>query len=157
MKYSKNFERDYYFYLKNIDNFDFCGTLNPKYVAIEGGVKTAKECFYLIESEGKNIACGEPDLLNKLLLTKSAVNFQIKQWAEGIADGTLLLYEFSQRLWNEISNKKHDFGDLNLVWENKEPVYYKDIETQYGCPEWVSVAVLRYGKKMIADKHLKAA
>ena len=34
-KYSKNFERDYSFYLSNLENFNFCGTLNPRFEAIK--------------------------------------------------------------------------------------------------------------------------
>src|SRR5882672_1579770 len=97
-RFSKNFERDYNFYLSNMDNFNFCGTLIPKYSAISGGALSAKECFYLIESEGINRPCCDPHLLDRLLLCKAGVNFQIKQWVDGRIDGTLPLFELSQRL-----------------------------------------------------------
>lgn len=132
MKYSKNFERDYQWYLKNLDEFNFCGTLNSKYEAISGGTRSAKECFYCIESEGKNYPCAEPELLNRLLLTKASINFQIKQWAEGRAEGTLPLSEFS----NPNSTELH-----TLEWVNGQPVYHKDIETQYGLLDWMVKAV----------------
>ncbi len=147
MKYSKGFERDYNFYLNNLDNFNFCGTLNPKHVAIGGGIGlSAKDCLYFIESHGKNPMCKEPELLNKLLLTKASVNFQIKQWAEGVKDGTLFLYELSQRYWQLLGGKEND--NVVLEWVNKEPVYSKDIETLYGMPEWVVKAVDNQRKKI---------
>ena len=119
MNYSVGFERDYQFYLKNLNIFNFCGTLNAKHEAIPGGDMSAKECFYFIESQGKNFPCSEPELLNALLLTKASVNFQIKEWAQGRADGTLPLMEFSQRLANT------SYADI------------VDIETEYDLPQWV--------------------
>lgn len=163
MVYSKGFERDYEFYLKNLDKFNFCGTLNPSFQAIAGGKMSAKECFFHIESNGKNYPCIDAESLNRLLLTKASVNFQIKQWAEGISDGTLLLFELSIRLWNERCNHEDKLifdtktAKNNLVWENGEPVYYADIETQYGFPEWVAIAVLNQAKKTMKNKCLIAA
>lgn len=150
--FSKNFERDYNFYLKNLDEFNFCGTLNPKHSAIEdtNGL-SAKECFYYIESQGKNKPCREPKLLNALLLTKASINFQIKEWAQGRADGTLRLIEFSKRLISDFGIYVNE--DIQtLAWENEEPVYYRDIETQYNLPEWVVNAVEKQ-----AVKYYKAA
>lgn len=150
MKYSKGFDRDWFFYWLNAPYFDFCGTLNPKHEAIydPNGSDSPKYCFYMIQSQGKNIPTTDPDALNTLLITQAGVNFQIKQWAEGMADGTLLLYEVSQRLWNERGGHNHDFGDTFLEWVNGEAVYYKDIETRYKCPEWVALAVLNQSKKL---------
>lgn len=123
IKYSSGFERDYNFYIKNINNFNFCGTLNPKFIAIPNGFISAKNCFYHIESQGKNFPCSEPELLNKILLTKAGINFHIKLWAEGRADGTLPLFELSQRV------AKTKFKDII------------DFETQFGLPEWVILAI----------------
>jgi hypothetical protein len=134
MKYSKNFERDYTFYLNNLDTFNFCGTLNPKHTPIPNGTKSAKEVFFMIESHGKNEPTSEPELLEKLLLTKASVNFQIKEWAQGLSDMTLPFYELSQK------KAGTDLGDVLLEWENKEPVYYKDIQTKYNLPDWVVTA-----------------
>ena len=122
-KYSSNFERDYSFYLLNKDIFNFCGTLIPKQSAIsdENG-KTAKEVFYSIDSQGKNIPCKEPELLNELLLCKGGVNFQIKLWAEGRADGTLPSIEF------------------------------EEIMTEFSCPDWVWDAVERQKEKLYKQK-----
>ena len=121
-KYSSNFERDYSFYLLNKDIFNFCGTLIPKHSAIsnENG-KTAKEVFYSIDSQGKNIPCKEPELLNELLLCKGGVNFQIKLWAEGRADGTLPGIEFEEIMnKNKIRSiktaaKGYAFIGINLI------------------------------------------
>ena len=158
IKYSKNFERDYDFYSKNLENFNFCGTLTPKHEAIPDGGLSAKECFYYIESQGVNKPCVEPKLLNSLLLCKAGVNFQIKQWAEGINEGTLFLFELSIKEWNRKDKELHDgWGipyeprvpiDKVLAWENNLPVYYDDIQSQYGMPDWVVSAVMNQSRKV---------
>jgi hypothetical protein len=139
IKYSKGFERDYNFYLKNLDEFNFCGTLNPKHAAIYSPTgMSARQCFYYIESQGKNKPCKEPELLNSLLLTKASVNFQIKEWAAGRADETLPLVEFSKRhMAKQYPDVSIDENCKVLAWVNNNPVYHRDIETQYGLPEWV--------------------
>ena len=118
MKYSKNFERDYNFYLKNRNVFNFCGG-QTKYQAIpdEKGY-SAKECLLSIDSTGKNIPCCEPELLNKLLLCKASVNFNIKLWADGI--------------------KRETFLPMDLL----------EIQREYECPRWVVDAVINQAKKL---------
>lgn len=140
-KYSDNFERDYKFYFENIKHFHFCGTLTPKFEAIaDDKGKTAKEVFYLIDSTGKNHPTCEPKLLNELLTCKASVNFHIKQWAEGRADGTLPFCEFAGN------------GET-LEWENGNPVYHKCMAIRYGFPEWVIKAVEMQKIKLLeADK-----
>ena len=148
-KYSDNFERDYKFYFENIKHFNFCGTLIPKFEAIEdANGKTAKEVFYLIDSTGKNYPTCESKLLNELLTCKASVNFHIKQWAEGRADGTLPFCEFA--------------GDgETLRWEVEEkdgvkipiPIYGKCMAIDYGFPDWVIKAVEMQKIKLLeADK-----
>lgn len=150
-KYSKRFEQDYQFYLSSIGVFDFCGTLNPKFEAVPNGERTAKECFYLIDSRGKNTPCSEPELLNQLLLTKAAINFQIKQWAEGFAEGTLPLAELSKSYCHKTLTAElipKDNECLTLEWIDGEPVYHKDIQTQYNLPDWSIDAIVKQGKKI---------
>ena len=65
MKYSEAFERDWNWYYKWKDVFTFSG--KPlKFIAIEdkNGV-SAKEAFYKIDSNGKNIPTKEPELLDR--------------------------------------------------------------------------------------------
>lgn len=154
-KYSENFERDYKFYLENIKNFTFCGTLNPSHKAIpDKNGKTAKEAFFLIDSTGKNNPTCEPDLLNQLLLCKASVNFHIKQWAEGRAEGTLPFCEFAgkgETLEWETETIKHKYFWWLPVWlkklfkiqdkVNPIPIYKKSIAAQYGLPNWAIKAV----------------
>jgi hypothetical protein len=165
MKYSKGFERDYQFYLSNLDKFNFCGTLNPNFEAIINGELSAKECFFFIESQGKNYPCSEPLLLNKLLLCKAGINFQIKQWAEARQEGTLPLVEFSKNaIYSYYPDKYKEQPDrdelervgLTLEWVNEEPIYHRDIQTQYGLPDWVIDAVENQCTKLRRNK-LKAA
>src|SRR5574343_1051794 len=154
-KYSPNFERDWGFYVSNVDNFTFCGTLIPKYTAIPSDSgKTAKDVFYDIDSKGKNSPCCEPELLNKVLLCKASVNFHIKQWAEGRADSTLPRHEFSgngETLHWDVEIKRHKYfywlPNIMKRWFNimdkkiPVPVYRKSIVEQYGLPDWVVTAV----------------
>lgn len=145
-KYSAAFERDYKFYLKNVDVFTFCGTLTPRFEAIpDKRGRGAKEVFFLIDSTGKNYPCRAPVLLNKLLRCKASVNFHIKQlWAEGRADATLPWSEFA--------------GDgINLEWSSRVVKGKKyavkrqvpSMAKRYGFPDWVIDAVERQKIKIL--------
>lgn len=92
MKYSKNFERDYDWYLKYKEVFTFSGS--PRKKIKEGGLYSAKEAFYLYDSQGKLNPCTETDLLQQILLCKESINFHIKQWSEDRAKGYLPKTEF---------------------------------------------------------------
>jgi hypothetical protein len=159
--YSRKFERDYKFYYDNRYNFNFCGTLNPKFVALpDSEANNAKEVFYQLESNGNKtstVLCSEAKLLNELLLCKGGINFQIKQWAEGRVDGTLSLYEFSKDYanikYNLSDEEKIYYEDIKtLEWVNKEPVYHRDIQTQFGLPTWVIEAVEKQKDKLLKLK-----
>jgi hypothetical protein len=166
-KYSDNFERDNKFYFENIKHFNFCGTLTPKFEAIEDvNGKNAKEVFYLIDSTGKNYPTCEPKLLNELLMCKASVNFHIKQWAEGRADGTLPFSEFAgdgEALEWKIEIVKHKYFGWLPNWtkkifsiedkKNVTPIYQKCMAIRYGFPEWVIKAVEMQKIKLLeADK-----
>lgn len=124
-KYSKNFERDYAFYLKNIEHFNFSGTRMPRHKAIysKDGV-TAKQAFHSIESDGKNIPTKEPQLLDQLLLTKASVNFHIKQ----------------KKLFNI-----EDKNDAHLT-------YRASIAKIYDLPEWAIMATEKQKEKTWHDQ-----
>lgn len=155
MKYSKNFERDYTFYYNNRRIFTFCGTLIPKHVAVyDKNGKPAKEVFHAIESTGKNQPTSEPELLNQLLTCKASVNFHIKQWAEGRADGTLPYCEFAgdtQTLEWEVKAVRHKWfwwlPEIVKIWfgiQDKKipnPIYRGSMKEVYGFPDWVIKAV----------------
>lgn len=166
-KYSNNFERDYKFYFENIKHFNFCGTFTPKFEAIEdANGKTAKEVFFLIDSTGKNYPTCESKLLNELLTCKASVNFHIKQWAEGRADGTLPFYEFAgdgETLEWKVEMVKHKYFGWLPNWikkifsiqdkKNAIPIYEKCMAIRYGFPEWVIKAVEMQKIKLLeADK-----
>lgn len=154
-KYSENFERDYRFYLDNIARFTFCGTMYPKFTAIPAdGGKTAKEAFFLIDSTGRNQPTCEPELLDALLTCKASVNFHIKQWAEGRAEGTMPLHDFigeGETLEWTIQTVKHKYlGWLPTtvkMWLRVEdkfipvPKYHRSLAARYGLPEWAVKAV----------------
>ena len=85
-KYSKNFNRDYEFYLRHIGRFDFAGGAEiPRVTFDENGVD-AKRAFFLFDSNGTLAPCNEPELFYKLMVTKKGINFHFKMWAEGFWD-----------------------------------------------------------------------
>ena len=102
MKYSKKFEEDYKWFIsiKEVFNFDGCGHyFNKKGVDIiqhDPNGLTAKECFYLFDSQGLIKPTKESDELHSLLKTKGSVNLHIKMYAQGRADGTLYEHELTQ-------------------------------------------------------------
>ena len=102
MKYSKKFEEDYNWYLSVSDSFNFDGVkdyYNKKGVDIiqfDANGKTAKECFYLYDSQGLINKTSEPEKLRTLLKTKGSVNLHIKMYAEDRAKGYLPKIEFEE-------------------------------------------------------------
>lgn len=117
--FSPQFERDYAFYLSNKDNFTFAGTNIKKDYGIqypgepepieknEDGIdeikpfsipysptgKSAKVCFFQLDSEGKCKPCSEPQLLVEILRCKASINLNIKTWSQSRAEFTLSKFE----------------------------------------------------------------
>src|ERR1700679_1469064 len=133
----KQFEIDYQFYFSHRYTFTFAGSdIKDSYkiqypgelekiVKDESGEeesipwaipysekgKTAKECFYKLDSEGKKFPCSEPQLLVEILNCKASINLQIKIWAQSRAEYTLPLFELQEYM------------------------------AHYSCPDWVLKAV----------------
>lgn len=130
MKYSKSNNRDFEFYFRNRKIFNFCGTAEPSFVPIydKSGVD-GKAAFFSIENKGINIPTKHPNILATLLLSKASVNFNIKMWAQGRADGTLPLIEFSQRKVMEV------YPHFEIEYDKN------DMENNMGLPKWVIEAV----------------
>jgi len=122
--FSPQFERDYTFYLSNKDNFTFAGTsLKREYgiqfpgepepigkdddgkditvpfpIPYSPNGKSAKVCFYQLDSEGRCKPCAEPHLLVEILTCKTAINLQIKIWSQSRAEYTLSKSELQEYL-----------------------------------------------------------
>lgn len=94
MKFSKNFERDWQWYLENKDVFTFSGS-PPKEIK-KGNKYTAKEAFYLFDSQGKVVETTEPILLQQIFKCKESINFQVKEWSQDRARGYLPKIEFEK-------------------------------------------------------------
>ncbi len=94
-KYSKSFSRDWDFYNRVADTFNIQGKLVSNIICGTEG-KSAKECFYLYDSNGVIEPCCEPDLLKKILTCKSCINLHVKMWGEGRASGLLVNSEFEE-------------------------------------------------------------
>jgi hypothetical protein len=122
--FSPQFERDYTFYLSNKDTFTFAGSdlkigygiqfpgepepiekdddgkdiTVPFAIPYSATGKSAKVCFYQLDSEGRCKPCAEPQLLVEILTCKAAVNLQIKTWAQSRAEYTLPKFELLEYL-----------------------------------------------------------
>jgi hypothetical protein len=134
MKYSNNFERDYNWYIKWKDVFNFCGSddENDKVIFDING-KSAKECFYLHDSTGKILPTLEPELLYSLYKCKGSINFHIKMWAESRGKFEMGSAEFSIE---GKKKKKKDFEKYGLVFND-----YKTIQEEYELLDWMIDAV----------------
>jgi hypothetical protein len=95
MKYSKNFERDYTWYVNNSSIFTFDGHLSREVKYDEKGY-SAKYCFYKFDSEGILPDTFEPEHLKLLFKCKGSINFMIKEWAQDRAKGYLPKIEFEK-------------------------------------------------------------
>lgn len=84
IKYSAAFERDYQFYIDNKEKFNFCGEV-INIIADKNG-DDAKKAFWLIDSQGKKVACKEAILLKEIIVCKKSINLHIKMWSEGYGD-----------------------------------------------------------------------
>ena len=73
--------------------FTFFGSSHDHMIWDGDGV-TALQAFNAQDSMGLNVPCRQPFLFKKALDGKAGLNFQIKQWAEGIRDGLFLPFEF---------------------------------------------------------------
>ena len=98
-KYSDNFNRDFNWYLKYRNIFTFTGgkpeiQIIPNIEFDINGID-GKKAFHIYDSQGKLKPTKHPNILSSLLCTKASINLQIKQWAQGRADGTLPGIEFS--------------------------------------------------------------
>ncbi len=137
MRYSKNFERDYNWYLEYKNIFTFCGTgVDENLIVTDlNNGKEAKECFYLRESQGKKIPTKEPELLLSLYLVKSSINFHIKMWAEGFGD-----YGYSNV--NKFLNTKE------LVWNIDGTFIEQSLMETYKLLPWMITALEKQVNKI---------
>ncbi len=138
MKISAANKRDFIFYFKNRNRFNFSGTLENSYEPIYdrqaiGGI----EAFFKIENNGgklfpeirpgvKGVRTKHQRLLETLLLSKASVNFNIKAWAEDRAKGYLPKVLFNGKDTN--GNTIKGFETNNIIAE-------------FNCPKWVEQAV----------------
>ena len=157
-KFSPQFERDYTFYLVNKNHFTFPGSYIKKDYGIQfnedkekidkdGNVvpfnipfskkgKSAKVCFFSLDSTGKSKSCSEPELLVEILTCKAAVNLQIKIWAQSRAEYTISLSEIKEYMdfykapdWvlKAIENQKLKIIKEWIAEKKYESDYYKRI------------------------------
>jgi hypothetical protein len=160
--FSPQFERDYTFYLSNKDTFTFAGTnvkrdygiqfpgepepiekdddgndqVVPFSIPYSPTGKSAKVCFYQLDSEGKCKTCSEPELLMEILRCKSSINLQIKIWAQSRAEWTLAKFELQEYMefykapdwvFKAIENQKLKILKEWAAEKKYESDYYKRI------------------------------
>jgi hypothetical protein len=125
MKYSNKFERDYKWYLSVSDIFYFDGIKDYyskkgiELIQFDENGKTAKECFYLYDTNGIVKPTFQPTELKTLLKTKGSVNLHIKMYAEDRAKGYLPKIEF-EKICNEYNLPKWFIDAV----ENQKKKYY---------------------------------
>lgn len=95
-RYSDNFNRDYKFYLATKDVFTFSGSLPRWNIISDPNGVDAKHCFWSIDSNGKPLPCKEDKLLQEILKCKESVNFHIKMYSEGRAEGIMTSTELEE-------------------------------------------------------------
>ena len=93
MKYSKNFNRDFNWYLKQRNFFDFDGSLPLDIIYDKSGID-GKKAFLIYDSQGKLLPTKHPTLLAKMIKTKGGVNLHVKMFAEDRASGLFPGFEF---------------------------------------------------------------
>ncbi|HEY5268569.1 MAG TPA: hypothetical protein VII94_05630 [Candidatus Saccharimonadales bacterium] len=151
-KFSPQFERDYTFYLSNKYNFTFPGSyikrdygiqfdgdkeiIIPFSIPFSNKGKSAKVCFFSLDSTGKSKPCSEPELLVEILTCKAAVNLQIKIWSQSRAECTISLSEIREYMdfyqapdWvlKAIENQKLKIIKEWVAEKKYESNYYKRI------------------------------
>ncbi len=92
MKYSKEFERDFKWYLsmRHKFNFDGCNDYFDKkgnqLIKYDKNGFSGKEAFYIRDSTGKIVSTKHPNLLKTLYKTKGSTNLHIQMYAEDRAN-----------------------------------------------------------------------
>lgn len=129
MKYSEAYERDFSLYLRLKDRFTFAGIdVRKKYYKFTEAStgKSAKECFYILDTHGKYEPCFELNLLYEILACKISINLHIKMWADEYRE-----FKFS--------NKPNEIAFSNL--------FLDDLEDDYQFPPWVTDAIVKQATK----------
>lgn len=84
-RFSARFERDWAFYTAL--PLRFHGGIIPL-TALDPAGADAKEAFWRLDSTGVTPPCREPEALRAARQAKASLNWHIKVWREGIAEGT---------------------------------------------------------------------
>ncbi len=93
MRYSKNFNRDFSWYLSVRSIFQFSGSNDKEVIKDNNGV-SGKKAFFLYDSQGKLVPTKHPKLLSTLIRTKASVNLHRKLYKEDIDAGLYPRIEF---------------------------------------------------------------
>lgn len=117
------------YFISHRHHFTFSGNdIDCNIVYSKSGVDFVK-AFRMYDEKGvRSIITRHPTALAVVIKTKASLTFQIKQWAESRADGTLPLDLFSKRMAREY---------YKVPWLTDNI----DIETELQLPAWVVNAV----------------
>lgn len=118
VKYSKNFERDFKWYLQVRSLFNFDGKRSEEIIYNKKGVD-GKRAYFEYDSHGKIVATKHPNILATLLKTKGSVNLHIKMYAEDRAKGIL-----PKMLFNEIVDEIKAPNWFIEAVENQKTKFY---------------------------------
>lgn len=173
-KYNSNFIRDVKWYLKMRNTFNFDGSggyydkMGDSVIRYDKNGVSGIEAFFKWDSNGVIVGTRHPNILRAILKTKGAINLQIKLWAQGRADGTLPLVEFSKRKAIEykkrLTNNEYEITQFKEMLSNRvvnewvkvngqmELVSYSDIEEQYNLLDWIVDAVENQKIGMLCER-----
>lgn len=93
MKYSDNFNRDFNWFIKMRNTFDFGGRIPDKIIFDINGVDF-KKAYHIYDSTGVLKPTKHPTALAKMMLIKGGVNLHAKMYAEDRASGLMGSLEF---------------------------------------------------------------
>ena len=106
--------------MNNMEKFNFAGCPVPTVIHDPEGVD-AKRAFHKFDSQGRVVPCREPELFQKILICKKAINMHIKMWADGYLDCMIPMEDHEPRL--------EEGDDTFLLDEFVDP------------PEWVATSL----------------
>ena len=133
-KYSKKFNRDYDFYLQNLDTFSFGGVNVGDDMVFHdptNGVP-AKQSFWNYDTQGKLLPTNEPELLKRVIICKKSINLHIKMWVggyeemmEGI-DYYMNLFHGQPPRWVEDSFRKQLQKKIRILLRDRKKTLIRD-------------------------------
>lgn len=112
MKIKPSHQRDFSAYLywyKITRQNKFCPFVLPP---LKKGKNSALKCWLIYESQGKILTCTHMRLFKAVLIGKQLLNFQIKEWSQGLGEVPLFVLQICYPLlpswvWEAVKKQFH--------------------------------------------------